>query len=339
MRRLPLKLAIAAGAVGGGYWAAMTLSPLRAIAVQEAPIVAVQPASGGEQLAAGNDDRVILDMLDTLERRPNIAAKIRQSIHLGDDRITGEGVFYQQGVGNQRRTRWELTMLVAGERAFVTQVFDGEVIWTDRKLPSTRKVTRVDIGALRRQMAVSSSGGGEGAGIAGETMAELLARGGVSQLAAGLHRNFTFGPRQMLQRGNQQIVAVVGTWRPEELERAWPGLAAAAVDEWPSHLPHHVLVYVGAVDRFPYFIEYRCGAQAAIATSSEAYLPARDAMASFEFIDVQFAATMPADVFQYSPPDNSWHDITSRLVEEVRPLPRIAPAPEASTAQREGEWR
>ena len=133
---------------------------------------------------------------------------------------------------------------------------------------------------------------------------------------------------------------IVGTWRPEELERAWPGLGAAGPEEWPSHLPHHVLVYVGAVDRFPYFIEYRGGDQAAlVSSSSDACLPARDAMASFEFIDVQFAAAMQADVFQYAPPDNSWHDITSRLVEEVRPLPTLVPPPEASTAKREGEWR
>ncbi|HEX6960286.1 MAG TPA: hypothetical protein VF175_00350 [Lacipirellula sp.] len=339
MRRLPLKLAIAAVAIGGGYWVAMTLAPLRPTAVQTSPLIPIQPASNEGAPGVGNDDQVILDMLDTLERRPNIAAKIRQSIRLRQDQVTGEGVFYQQGVGNQRRTRWELTMLVAGERAFVTQVFDGEVVWTDRRLPSTRKVTRVDIGALRRQIVASSAGAGQGAGLAGETMGELLARGGLSQLAAGLHRSFTFGPRQTLQRGNQLIVAVVGQWRPEELERAWPGLAAASLEEWPSHLPHHVLVYVGANDRFPYFIEYRGSDQAALVNTSEAYLPARDAMASFEFIDVQFAAAMPADVFQYTPPDNSWHDITSRLAEEVRPLPGVGPAPEASTAQREGERR
>jgi hypothetical protein len=334
-----VKLVMAAVAVGGGYWAAMTLAPLRATAVGEAPIVQVQPASKATAPAAGNDDQVILDMLDTLERRPNIAAKIRQSIRLEQDRVTGEGVFYQQGVGNQRRTRWELTMLVAGERAFVTQVFDGDALWTDRKLPSTRKVTRVDIGALRRQATAGSVGGAQGGGSAGDTLSELLSRGGVSQLAAGLHRYFTFGPRQTLLRGNQQIVAVVGQWRPQELERAWPGLAAAGSEEWPTHLPHHVLVYVGANDRFPYFIEYRGIDQARLAGSNEAYMPARDSMASFEFIDVQFAAAMPANVFQYTPPDNNWHDITSRLVEEVRPLPSAEPSQEAITAQREGEWR
>jgi hypothetical protein len=338
LRRLPVSLAIAAVAVGGGYWAAKTLAP-GSLAVHEAPRVSVQAAINNSASAEGSDDRIILELIDTLERRPNIAAKVRQSIRLGDDRVTGEGSFYQQGVGNQRRTRWNLTMLVAGERAFVTQAFDGEVVWTDRKLPSTRKVTRVDIGALRRQLAVNPGRAGEGAAIDAQMMSEVLARGGVSQLAAGLYRNFTFGARQSLRRGDQPVTAVIGRWRPEELERAWPGLAAMGLGEWPSHLPHHVLIYIGATDRFPYFIEYRGSDQAHLVNSPEACLPARDPMASFEFIEVQFAAAMPADVFQYTPPDNNWHDVTARLVEEVRPLPRIGPMPEASTAHREGEWR
>jgi hypothetical protein len=334
LRRLPVKLAMAAIAVGGGYWAAMVLAPAASKAVDSEPVLAVEVASidSKEPPPTGNDDRLILEVLETLERRPNIAAKLRQSARLGDDRLSGEGAFWQQGVGNQRRTRWDLTTLVAGERAFVTQVFNGELLWTDRKLPSSRKVTRVDISTLRRQVGAGPEGAGQGGPLSGETMPELLARGGVSQLVASLHRSFTFGPRQTLRRGDRTMLALIGRWRPEQLERFWPGAGTMSPADWPAHLPHHVVLYIDANDRFPYFVEYRGGDQADLAGSADAYYPAREALASFEFIEVQFAAAMPADIFEFTPPDISWHDITSRLVDELRPPP--AAAPEVNTARR-----
>jgi hypothetical protein len=316
----------------------MLLAPAGRVPAEGVPKVVIERASNGSGAPAiGNDDQLILEVLETLERRPNIAAKLRQSVRLSHGRLSGEGEFWQQGVGNQRRTRWDLTMLVAGERAFVTQVFDGEVLWTDRKLPASRKVTRVDIGALRRQLGSAADGAGQGAVLAEDTMPELLARGGVSQLIASIHRCFSFGQRQALRRGDQAMFALVGRWRPDQLERLWPDAGAMAPADWPAQLPHHVVVYLDANDRFPYFVEFRGGDLAGLADSTSAYNPARDALASFEFRDVQFAAAMPADLFRYSPPDNSWQDITTRLVDELRP-PQPA-APEVNTANRSATVR
>jgi outer membrane lipoprotein-sorting protein len=332
---LPLKVAIAAMAIGGGYWAAMTLTPAWTTGSTKPPppsdAIAIAPPAAG-----GNEDQLILEVLETLERRPNIAAKVLQSVRLGDDRLTGEGKFWQQGVGNQRRTRWEITTLVAGERAFVTQVYDGDVVWTDRKLPATRKVTRIDVSALRRQLAVASGQLGHDPAKVRDDFHELMARGGISQLIAGLHHCFEFGPRRAFTRGQQTVFAVIGRWRPDELSRIWPGLSADSAENWPAQLPHHVVIYVDSSDRFPYLIEYRGGEQAALAASSEGYAPARDALATYEFIEVQFAAAMPSDTFQFTPPDNSWQDITARIVNELRPP--AAPTAEAAVP-RTGSWR
>jgi hypothetical protein len=164
----------------------------------------------------------------------------------------------------------------------------------------------------------------------------------VSQLVAGLHQCFTFGSRHTLQRGEQTLLAMTGKWRPEQLQRLWPGVTSEGGGDWPAHLPHHVMLYVDAHDRFPYMLEYRGVDQAGLATAGNGYYPAHDSLATFEFIDVQFAAAMPADIFQFAPPDNSWHDITGRIVEELRPpSPALAPAlrPETSTAELTGTRR
>jgi hypothetical protein len=99
-----------------------------------------------------------------------------------------------------------------------------------------------------------------------------------------------------------------------------------------------VVLYVGASDRFPYFVEYRGGDQAGIAAADTSYAPARDSLASFEFIEVQFASVMPAEIFQFTPPDNRYQDITVRLYVELC-RPQAATAMETTTAQRDGTWR
>jgi hypothetical protein len=330
-----LKLAIAALAVAGGFGGAMMLAPTDAKSPKP-PVAAIAVEGAAPQGISGNEEQLVLEVLETLERRPNIAAALRQSMRLGVDRLTGEGQYWQQGVGNQRRTRWELTTLVAGERAFLTQVYDGEVVWIDRKFPAARKVTRIDVGVLRRQTAVDAESATQSA-APGAMLPELLARGGVSQLIASLHRCFTFGSRHTLQRGNQTVLAVLGQWRPEQLEINWPGLTTANPADWPLHLPHHVLLYIDASDRFPYLIEYRGADQAYLASGGQGIYAAQDSLATYEFIDVQFAAAMPADIFEFTPPDNNWLDITARVVESLRPPP--APVTETNTARRTGTWR
>src|SRR3712207_8099518 len=41
--------------------------------------------------------------------------------------------------------------------AFVTQLYDGEDLWTDRKLPGVRKMTRIDMGTVRRRLTAEPS--------------------------------------------------------------------------------------------------------------------------------------------------------------------------------------
>src|SRR3712207_15009 len=96
--------------------------------------------------------------------------------------------------------------------AFVTQLYDGEDLWTDRKLPGVRKMTRIDMGTVRRRLTAEPSAAGQG-GSPPDVPLELLARGGLSQLIASLQRNFSFSSPQTLRRGEQTVHAVVGSWR------------------------------------------------------------------------------------------------------------------------------
>lgn len=339
MRRFTSRLVIAVLTIGGGYWAAQTLAPLAMAPLEgEKPAVPMQaPTVMPVSVAAGgpSGDQLVQEVISrSLERRPNIAAKVRQLVRVGEERLRGQGTYWQQGVGNLRRTRWELETLVGSDLAYVTQVYDGEYVWTDRKLPGTRKVTRVGMEAIRRELN-AQNGAGEGGGIAG--FSDAAARGGLSQLVASLERCFTFSSPQPMQLGERTMLAVIGTWQPEQLEKEWAGLSTKPPAEWPSHLPHHVLLYIDSSELFPYLIEYRGGEDAELVTDPHGVFATRNPLALFEFLEVEyFGSTMPPNLFQYTPPDPSWHDVTSRVIEELRAASKGA-SPEMT--QREGTWR
>lgn len=339
MRRFTTKLVIVVVTIGGGYWAAQTLAPLalEPLNVGQPATATLAPTVLPANLAGGGPagDQLVQEVITrSLERRHNITVKVRQMVRIGDERLTGQGSYWQQGIGNLRRTRWELETRIGADAAFVTQVYDGEYVWTDRKLPGTRKVTRVGIEAIRRELH-SQSGAGQGGGIAGFT--DAAARGGLSQLMASLARCFTFSAAQPMQLGDRTMLAVIGTWRPEQLESEWSGLSTRSPAEWPVHLPHHVLVYIDSSELFPYLIEYRGGGDAELVTDPQGVFATRNPLALFEFWDVQyFGSTMPPTLFQYTPPDPSWHDVTSKMIEELRVK---AAKSEPEMTQRAGTWR
>lgn len=338
MRRLTPKLIIAVLAVGGGFLVAQAVAPLikepqpAGLATTAAPAATITNASVPSVGPSG--DQLVQEVINrSLERRPNIAAKVRQVVRVDEERLSGQGTYWQQGVGNLRRTRWELETMVGADLAYVTQVYDGEYVWTDRKLPGTRKVTRVSIEGVRRALA-GQEPAGQGGGL--PSFSDAAARGGLSQLLASLGRCYTFSAPQAMQMGERTMLAVLGTWRPEQLEKEWAGLSTTPPDEWPAHLPHHVLVYIDSSELFPYLIEYRAGSDAGLVSDPSGVFATRNPLALFEFHEVQFfGATMPASLFQYLPPDHTYTDVTGRVIEELRAVAK----PAAEMTQREGTWR
>jgi hypothetical protein len=265
---------------------------------------------------------LVLRVLDNLERRPNVAAKVRQSTRLEDDTLAGAGVYWQQGVENLRRSYLRLQSVAGDRPAHYTQVFTGQELWTDRRVRDERSVSRVDVKRVVRELNLAEGAGWSRPAREAATSPVALARGGASQLVAELHRCFEFGPPQPTRIDNVPALAMVGRWRGAELARAWPGLEADG-GAWPAHLPQHVLLVVGAADLFPRLVEYRRGSQASLADSASAALSA-DPLARFEFYDVNFLATIPAGALEFAAVDVDWRDVTARVVERLKSRTRVA---------------
>ena len=295
-------------------------------------------AAGASRRGEGNE--LATRVLAMLERRPNIAARVRHRIRLGDEVLAGTGRYWQQGLGDERRTRLEVQTLVAGEAASLVQVFDGRKLWTDRRLPSGRSVTRLDPVRLQAAMAGTAPMARQGRQTtATSLMATAATRGGLSGQLADLVQHFDFDRPQAVQLGDMPALALIGRWKPERLQELWTepddedpetanqqqgataGPASSgtlpSLADWPRQLPHHVLLVVGRKDLFPYVIEHRGSDDAPLADSPEGRLPTANPMAQFELFEVQFAAAIDDRLFEFPHSDVQWTNETPDLIRKL----------------------
>jgi hypothetical protein len=259
---------------------------------------------------------------------------------LGEYALIGSGRYWQQGVGNLRKTRLVLQTQVAGKSASLVQVFDGRYLWTDRQLPSGRKLIRLDPVRLQAGFA----GGGspitrQGRPTAATSLLSAAAsRGSLCGQLADLIKQFDFEePQSVLSNGTPRV-ALIGHWKASELKRAWPsrpvnyakghpswdqeGPDQEILAIWPNQLPHHVLLLVGPQNLHPYVIEYRQAACAHLATSPAGRLSATDPLARYEQFEVQFAAQIDDRLFELASGDIQWTDETVARIKQLRAAER-----------------
>jgi len=278
-------------------------------------------ATASEQSQASGDV-FVAEVLATLVRRTNVTARLRYQSRLKETTLTGTGKFWQQGVGNQHKTRWEMQTQVAGKTASYVQIFDGNHLWTDRTLPSGRKVHRLDSARLQSQLAKTTKQQGNNGLRQSEWQPLLMAsqgQGGLAEMLADLLRRYSFSPPRLSQLNGLQVYALVGQWRQAELEKLWPDMKQDVnFSDWPEQLPHHVLLLVGRNNWFPYVVEHRRFDDALLANSAIGDRPTQDPLLRYEIFEVQFAAAMDERLFQFKPGDIDWTDETTLVVGRLR---------------------
>ncbi len=308
----------------------------RRVEEEHAPANAASP--GSHTLTVGN--RFATRVLAMLERRAAVVARVRHRVHLGEYALTGSGRYWQQGVGNLRKTRLELQTQIADQSASLVQVFDGRYLWTDRQFPSGRAVTRLDPIRLQEGLAGGESPiARQGRPTAATSLLSAAAsRGSFCGQLADMIKQFDFEDPQQVPMNGVPMIATIGHWKVDELARAWPAHNRARTEstgsqpgeipvekspqevlaDWPQQLPHHVLLVVGPQDMYPYLIEYRRSDDEPLANSSAGLLPANDPLARFEQFDVQFAVQIDNRLFELASGDVQWTDETDRLIKQLK---------------------
>ncbi len=119
------------------------------------------PAIGQSPPPADVGNQFVAQVLITLEHHESIAAKLRHESRLHDQKLVGSGNYWQQRTQDQRVIRWEMQTQIADQTASFVQVYDGNHLWTDRRLPSGRQVHRLDVAWLQARLREEGRGGSD----------------------------------------------------------------------------------------------------------------------------------------------------------------------------------
>ncbi len=272
----------------------LSATPLAAVLLALGPAC---PALAQQAPPDGAD--VVLGALATLQRAPSLSASVRYTTASHGDELLGTGRYLQRGTGQQRLSRLELQSQVAGETASLQQVFDGKYLWTEKRLPSGRSVSRVDVRRLLGGVAAAPRSLSDSPYRPDPLVETALARGGMAALVADLYTRFEFGPARQVQHQGEAVWAVVGSWTPEDLARALG--EDGSEQDWPDVTPDHVLVLVSLVDRLPRVIEYRRHEDAALRAGPSSVVPCRDPLVRYELFEVRLGPVLSLDEFRYVP--------------------------------------
>jgi len=222
-----------------------------------------QPPAPAQQLLRG--------AIGALDVPQTLSLRMRQKVELFGQRLIGEGRYWQQGRGQQRRLRLELKMPIAGQVSTLTQVCDGDYLWIHQELPAADgkndnddgsddpqiSLTQIDARRVRRAVARAQARGRADLSMRG------LALGGLPMLITSLEACFEFDVDQKVA-ADAPLWTLVGHWKPEKLALFLPDQAQTIAAGKPADLsrldpqiPHEVVVQLGRADLFPYRIEFR----------------------------------------------------------------------------------
>src|SRR5262249_32762538 len=273
-------------------------------------------------------DLLVKRIVATLGQQNSVAARIRYQVDLFGQHSLGEGLYLQQGLGEQQQFRLDLKTNIDQKTMRFVQVCDGKFLWqfedsTDGapKSPSERPtVNRLDV--HRAQQAVMQ--------VAAQRMtdpAAELSLGGLPKLLAGLQKSFRFTRAEAGQLDVLPVWIVSGPWRPGALATVSKDLAHQAANgeplnlkKLPAQLPEEVALYVGQDDLFPYRIEYRRRAD----KKGRGADPAQDPMQTIlvvEFYDARLNAPIDPQQFVYQPANVNVLDTTSSFIMAIEKRP------------------
>jgi hypothetical protein len=279
--------------------------------------------------------------INQFERHSSVTARMRHQASIGGTQLYGVGSYWQQGSGESVRVRMELQ--IAGQDSSLLQVANRGYLWVDRRLPSGRSVTRVNLRQLRADP-VLSAGDLEsirpGEASWSPIQPDLTAHcGGLASLLAALGDNFSFLPPQAMrlalapplteQATNIPVFAMVGHWKPVKLAALTAAGQESRVESQepegarkvPERLPQEVLLLVGQADLFPYRIEYRRLETPRAADKQGAAIPyqlSADPLVVLELSDVTFDVPIDGGQFDYNSRDVDWVDQTAKVLERLR---------------------
>jgi hypothetical protein len=267
---------------------------------------------------------LVRSAIASLEGRQTVSARLRHQVHLYDKDIAGFGV-YLQGPWQRRLLRMELRVQIGNRLTSMLQVCDGARLWTHSTVSKEPTLTKIELQRLDEDLQAAPPMSDQAA-----PMTDTFGLGGLPRLLRSLERSFQFGDIREGTLDEVPVLVVRGDWKTAELARLLPdrqeALAAdpaAVLAALPVQVPHHVAVYFGRNDLFPYRIEYwpspRVPKESQVSSGGGNGPPtAQQPLVRLEFFEVRLNEPVDTGQFVYLPPGQlKVKDVTGKYLTKI----------------------
>jgi len=261
------------------------------------PMKILSPATPLDQATA-----ILEQARERLIGYKSIQADLIQIVALDGHRFRMKGRYLQ---GTNLQLRLDCQVQVGETSGKLTEVCDGQILWTWQQTGKNQRVTRRNVRQIERA-----------ASAAGMTTQNLLVAelgfGGLPALVAALQKSFLFDRVTEQNVGGLEMLVLDGVWQTEFVKT----LASGPDTTLASHIPDRVRIYLQKDKLFPRRILYlKQGSK------PNHYRP----LASLDFANVVWDGPLSETAFQFSPPEDvRREDITQEYIRRFSQKPKSA---------------
>lgn len=225
----------------------------------------------------------------------SIRAEVVETIALTEPPFKMTGTYLAAGL--KLRLNYQSKM-PSGAAGSLTEVCDGERLWTLTELPGSKRVTRRDI----RQILAAV----ESSKMRPERAASVdLALGGLPALLSSLQRTMEFDTLREETVDDHNVVILQGKWNEE-----WQAKLSVKGGVLPPHLPEALRIYFAADTQFPERLIYLK------LQENKRYKPLLD----LQFRNVVLDGSVDDREFDFTPPENiEPEDVTRQYLDQLFP--------------------
>jgi hypothetical protein len=227
----------------------------------------------------------------------SIKAKLTESVALSNRKFTAHGS-YLQGRGSDLKLRLEFQVKLGDTEGSLLEVCDGQVLWTRHNIGGEIRITRRDVRQILQAAAEH--------GFGDHLITVELGFGGLPGLFAAIEDSVIFDDHKETTLDDRKLVVIEGGWKPALL-KVWQGDKKNA--PLPEYVPTRLRVYLDGASLFPRRILY-------LKHDAEKVLRP---IVSLDFSEVEIDTAIPAEKFQFTPPNGIFpEDLTSQFLERIK---------------------
>lgn len=278
-------------------------APTSNSAAQDRP----RPAQKTQEAEAHREAQRLLQQAHAkLLSRRSIRAEIAEVAALTSPPLRLTGRYVSSGI--RLRLEYEV-QLPGGVTGSLTEVCDGERLWSLMELPGSQRITRRDVRQILAAVEQSQ--------LPPEKATIIdLALGGLPAFLSSLQRSLHFHSVERKQQDEQELIVLSGTWNDELAAQLGKD---AKKPKYPPHIPEAVRLYLAADSLFPVRL---------------VYLKRHDQelkmLVDLRFRQIEFDGPVDERLFAFTPPDSTEpEDITREYLQLLQTADKTQSAPAA----------